>query len=642
MSSIMKSILAGHYQIVRHLGGGGFGQTFLAKDSHLPGNPLCVVKQLKPRVADQAMLQTAKRLFDREAETLYQLGGHDQIPRLMAHFEQEQEFYLVQEFIEGQPLNQELTPGKQLSEAYVIALMRDILQVLAFVHQQNVIHRDIKPPNLIRRSRDSKIVLIDFGAVKEVNNQAANVHGQTNLTVAISSPGYTPSEQQLGRPNFSSDIYAVGIVCIQALTGLHPKKLPKDSHTDELYCALFSNLAPVSPGLAAILDRMVRYDYRQRYFDATVALQALQQLIVGSEPDSSQASKVLSLRQLEPTSRSLDEPEGQVGLDSAFYVERPPTEADCYETIMKPGALIRIKAPRQMGKSSLLTRILHHATQRGCQPASLNFQSVDAEFLTSLDQFLQWFCASITYELNLKDKLTEYWKGVLGSKNKCTNYFQRYLLSEITSPVALGLDEVDRLFQHPELATDFFGLLRAWHEKSKNEAIWKKLRLVIVHSKEVYIPLNINQSPFNVGLPIILSELNQSQVQDLVQRHGLNWTREQVERLMVMVGGHPYLVRGALYQIARGRMTLSQLLQIAPIEEGMYSDHLRRHLSNLKEDADLLAAIKQVVSGPEPVRIETGLAFKLRSMGLVKFQGNDVTPLCDLYRQYFRYRLGVS
>ena len=256
---------------------------------------------------------------------------------------------------------------------------------------------------------------------------------------------------------------------------------------------------------------------------------------------------------------SLENPEGQVALNSAIYVERSPIEVDCYEAILQPGALIRIKAPRQMGKTSLMSRVLHHASQHDYQIAPVNFQSADAEFLGNLDQFLQWFCASITYELNLPDKLDEYWKGVLGSKNKCTNYFQRYLLPAINSPIALGLDEVDEVFKHPIIAADFFGLLRAWHERSKNETVWKNLRLVIVHSKEYYIQLNINHSPFNVGLPIKLPDLNQTQVQDLVQRHGLNWSKLQIEELMTLVGGHPYLVRVALYEIARGRMTLENL-----------------------------------------------------------------------------------
>lgn len=356
----------------------------------------------------------------------------------------------------------------------------------------------------------------------------------------------------------------------------------------------------------------------------------------------SQRIPVKDSQKISAVPTSLENPEGQVPLDSRFYVERPPIEADCYETILKPGALIRIKAPRQMGKTSLMTRILSHANQQDYQTASLNFQSADAEFLNSLEQFLQWFCASITYELNLPDKLNEYWKGVLGSKNKCTNYFQRYLLPAINTPVALGLDEVDEVFKHPIIAADFFGLLRAWHERSKNEATWKNLRLVIVHSKEVYIPLNINQSPFNVGLPIELPDLNQVQVMELVKRHGINWSDSQVEDLRKLVDGHPYLVRVALYEIARGRITLPKLQQIAATEEGPYSDHLRRHWLNLQTDAELLDAIKEVVTADSPVNVGAEEGFKLRSMGLVKFQGNDVIPLCDLYRQYFCDRLGIK
>ncbi|BAT52901.1 hypothetical protein NOS3756_18430 [Nostoc sp. NIES-3756] len=339
---------------------------------------------------------------------------------------------------------------------------------------------------------------------------------------------------------------------------------------------------------------------------------------------------------------SLENPDdGQVPLHSALYITRPPIESDCFEAILTPGALIRIKAPRQMGKSSLMSRILHHAQQQNYQTANLNFAEADAEFLNSLDLFLQWFCASITDNLNLSNQLEEHWQGILGSKSKASNYFQRYLLKQIDTPVVLGLDEVDEIFKHPIIATDFFGLLRAWHERSRNDPTWQKLRLVIVHSKEVYIPLNINQSPFNVGLPVELPELNQSQVQDLVQRHGLNWSKSQLEQLMFWMGGHPYLVRVALYHIARGRMTLEEVVQVAPTEAGPYNDHLRRHLLNLQDDPELLAAIKNVVKAEQPVDVGTVEAFKLRSMGIVKFQGNKIMPLCQLYRQYFRDRLKV-
>lgn len=346
--------------------------------------------------------------------------------------------------------------------------------------------------------------------------------------------------------------------------------------------------------------------------------------------------------QINPIPINLEEPDGQVPLDSLYYVERPPIESDCYEAILKPGALIRVKAPRQMGKSSLMTRILNRGEQQGYQKASLNFLNADTDSLGNLDQFLRWFSASISDALNVPEKLDNYWKGVLGSKSKCTNYFTRYLLPSIDTPLALGLDEVDKVFEHPAIANDFFALLRAWHEQAKNDPVWKKLRLIIVHSKEVYIPLNINQSPFNVGLPIELPELNQAQVQYLLQQHGLSWTNSQVEELMTLVGGHPYLTRVALYQIARGRMTLEKLQQIAPTEEGPYSDHLRRHLLNLQENPELLAAFKQVLTANCPVDVGTGEGFKLRSMGLVKFQGNEVIALCDLYCEYFGDRLKVN
>ncbi|MEP0820020.1 MULTISPECIES: AAA-like domain-containing protein [Trichocoleus] len=348
-------------------------------------------------------------------------------------------------------------------------------------------------------------------------------------------------------------------------------------------------------------------------------------------------------RSLQMVSSSfLETPEGSVSLDSPLYVERPPIESSCYQEILKPGALIRVKAPRQMGKSSLMQRILYQAEQQGHRVVYLNLQSVDSEFLNNIDQFLQWFCASVANELNLDDRLSELWKGVLGSKNKCTNYFHRYLFTTLNEPLTLGLDEVDQVFQHLEVAQDFFGLLRFWHEKSKNDPTWQKFRLVIAHSREVYIPLNINQSPFNVGLPIELPELNQTQVSDLVQRHGLGWSSSEIDQLRSMVDGHPYLVRRALYEIAKGNLTLEKFLAIAPTEEGLYSDHLRRHLENLRNDPQLEAAMKQVVMAEGPVRIESSLGFKLHSMGLVERQGNDVLPLCNLYQIYFRDRLGVG
>ncbi|MBW4495278.1 MAG: serine/threonine protein kinase [Oscillatoria princeps RMCB-10] len=277
---MLGQTLGGRYHIIRELGKGGFGRTFLAEDRQMPYNPRCAVKQLKPQATDPFALQTARRLFDTEAKTLYELGSHPQIPRLLAHFEENQEFFLVEEFIEGHELSQELTPGKAMSEVEVIALLRDILEVLAFVQQHGVIHRDLKPSNLIRRDLDGKIVLIDFGAVKQISTQVVETSGAfdsktVTLTVAVGTPKYMPSEQAEGQPKFCSDIYALGIIGIQALTGIPASQLSKDPATAEV---IWRNRLPVSDELAALLDRMVRYDFRERCQTAAEALQALDSL----------------------------------------------------------------------------------------------------------------------------------------------------------------------------------------------------------------------------------------------------------------------------------------------------------------------------------------------------------------------------
>ena len=268
---LVGSILRNHYKIINKLGSGGFGDTYLAEDVDLPDKPQCVVKHLKPQSNSPAVLQLAQELFNREAEFLYRLGRlSNQIPKLLAHFEENGEFYLVQEFVNGHDLTKEIIPGQKLNEAQVVQLLQEILQVLAFVHQQNVIHRDIKPQNIMRR-RDGKIILIDFGAVKEIQGMTI-AQGQVTSTVSIGTAGYMPSEQALGKPRLCSDVYAVGMVAIQALTGILPHTLPQDANTGEV---AWQDKANVSQELADILTNMVRYKFNERYRDADAALQAL-------------------------------------------------------------------------------------------------------------------------------------------------------------------------------------------------------------------------------------------------------------------------------------------------------------------------------------------------------------------------------
>jgi len=272
---MLGNTLVGRYQITNYLGGGGFGETYVANDTQLPGSPQCVVKKLKPQSTDITTLEIARRLFDTEAQVLYKLGNHDRIPQLLAYFEENAEFYLVQELIIGNDLSQELKSCVIFTQNQVMSLLQEILEILDFVHQQKVIHRDVNPRNILRREQDNKLILIDFGAVKQITTKLVNSPDITKSTVAIGTPGYTPGEQAQGTPKFSSDIYALGIIAIQALTGLSPDQLEKDVETNEI---IWQNFATVSPEFAQFLNQMICYDFRQRYASATIALQALQEL----------------------------------------------------------------------------------------------------------------------------------------------------------------------------------------------------------------------------------------------------------------------------------------------------------------------------------------------------------------------------
>ncbi len=349
-----------------------------------------------------------------------------------------------------------------------------------------------------------------------------------------------------------------------------------------------------------------------------------------------------------PTQQSegkLEFPEGPVTLNSPFYVERYPAEADCYDAIAQPGALICIKAPKQMGKTSLLNRILAAQKKQGDRAVRLNLLQAEKAVFSTLDKFLRWFCSYVTQKLKLAPHLDDYWDESRGSIVSCTTYFEAHLLEQLNTPLVLALDELDRIFQYPEIAKEFLPMLRSWHEEAKTVEIWEQLRIVVAYSTEEYVKLDINQSPFNVGLRVELSEFTPEQVDNLARRHKLEWEADEerhhlVSALMGMVGGHPYLVRLALYHLARRDVTLEELLRDAPTDAGIYGDRLRRHLETLKEHPILEAALKEVAIADEPVRLETMQAYKLYSMGLIKRQGDRSSPRCELYRQYFRDRLG--
>lgn len=274
-ADIIGNLLRDRYRIIEVLGAGGFGETYLAQDTQRPGDPICVVKQLKIISDNPNSHRLAQRLFEAEAVVLGELGEHDQIPRLLAYFEIQQSFYLVQEMIEGRLLRNILSHNRPLSQRAVIRLLCDLLPVISFVHSKGVIHRDIKPSNIIRRKRDGRYVLIDFGAVKTITNKLADSETQMTETVGIGTQGYMPSEQSNGMPTVRSDLYALGITAIEALTGKPPHALKRSDNGEIIWS---HTVEDISPALSRIINQMVRYDFNKRYHSAQLVLADLEAL----------------------------------------------------------------------------------------------------------------------------------------------------------------------------------------------------------------------------------------------------------------------------------------------------------------------------------------------------------------------------
>ncbi|MBD1943879.1 protein kinase [Coleofasciculus sp. FACHB-712] len=253
-----KLLLKDRYRAIKPIGQGGFGRTFLAVDEDKPSKPRCVIKQFYPQAQGTSTVKKAIELFNQEAMRLDELGKHSQIPELLAYFTQDDRQYLVQEFIDGQNLAQELAQVGAFSESQIRQLLNDLLSVLQFVHSQQVIHRDIKPENIIRRSRDRKLVLVDFGASKVATTNALNQTG-----TSIGSPEYVAPEQARGKASFASDIYSLGVTCIHLLTQRSPFDL-YDINEDAWIWRQYL-ISKVSDSLGKILDKMLQTAPSRRY-----------------------------------------------------------------------------------------------------------------------------------------------------------------------------------------------------------------------------------------------------------------------------------------------------------------------------------------------------------------------------------------
>jgi hypothetical protein len=335
----------------------------------------------------------------------------------------------------------------------------------------------------------------------------------------------------------------------------------------------------------------------------------------------------------------LELPEGTMDPESAFYVERVEDHI-ALAAIARQGVTVTLKAPRQMGKSSLLVRLSEAAVEAGKRVVFLDFQLFDQAALHDPTTFFRQFCSWLSDQLDLPDTVDSYWQMPLGQTQRCTRYLSRYLLKELGGPLVLALDEVETVFDAP-FRSDFFGMLRGWHNNRAHPLegkLWRQLDLALVTSTEPYQLIeNLNQSPFNVGEVIELTDFTAAQVADLNRRHASPLTPSQEQQLMALLGGQPYLVRRALYLVASGRVPAADLFAQATADRGPFGDHLRNHLFRLQGQAELIAGLRQVIRHHSCPDEE--VFFRLRGAGLVQREGREVLPRCQLYADFFRERL---
>jgi hypothetical protein len=461
--------------------------------------------------------------------------------------------------------------------------------------------------------------------------------GDVTCSVVIGTPTFMPSEQAIGRVGFASDLYSLGLTAIYLLTGKISSELDTNPQTGELSWQRYAG--NFQPNFVKFLDKAIRLNFRDRYATANEMLVALREILdesttivtIPKQPSSERDDHVIAL----------ESTEGQVAINSHFYIASG-YESRCYEEIKKAGSLLRIKSPHLMGKSSLMARVINHAESLGYRTVVLNLEQTNQKIFADPEKFMQWFCASVGKALGLRVKTEEYWDDIFGANDNCTDYFEKYLLKANDRPLIIAIDNFDRVFSYPEIETDFCGLLRGWYERSRSHPLWGKLRLVIVQTQEPSSQRGINQSPFSVGFHVELREFTNDQVRELVKRHQLIWSEDELHQFMELIGGHPYLVRSALYRIASRDITLEDFLRTAPTEAGIYSRYLMGHLKTLEDYPELGEAMQKVVMADAPVRLRSEISFKLESQGLVSRIDNDVTPRYLLYKLYFRDRLGGS
>lgn len=334
----------------------------------------------------------------------------------------------------------------------------------------------------------------------------------------------------------------------------------------------------------------------------------------------------------------LGSPEGTMPHQSLFYIERD-SDQDAMQALHEiNGVTITIKGPRQMGKSSLLNRLMADGSARNMKTAFIDFQMIENSAIENADIFYRQFCSLLSWEFEVEDRTEELWKNPLGQVQKTTNYVIKHLLRELQdTQLLLAMDEVERMFSSP-FRSDFFSMLRSWHNNRARGGDWTRFNMALVTSTEPYqLIADLNQSPFNVGAVVELKDFTPKQVGEMNQRHGNPLSTEQVAKVSELLGGHPYLTRRALYLTASKRATFDDIVKKAYEDDGPFGDHLRNHLFRMSDHQDLKSGLNQVIQRQRCS--DEHIFFRLRGAGLVRRVGNDVLPRNALYTSYFGKRL---
>jgi serine/threonine protein kinase len=637
-SLINKTI--SRYKIIREIGYGATGEVYLAEDTKM-GRQVAL-KILSLRYTADPIL---KARFMQEA-SLAAAIIHPNIIKTFELEEYESRPYIVTEYIDGKSLR-DLIDKEDMSFDAVFDVTLQIGEGLRKAHQSGVVHRDLKPGNVLV-DRDGWVRIIDFGLAKTQGDLSL-----TDTGVMMGTPNYMSPEQIRDAKNVDrrADIFSLGVMLYEMLT----RQLPFPGKSVETIWQAILHAEPeplarykrgVSPGLQHVIDKALDKDLatRYQYIDELIADLKRERKALAKSPAPAQPAAAPSERFDDTTTQSgipfsqssharLESPEAPVDPQSRLYVER---EGDrlALEKITGQEVTMVLKGPRQIGKTSLLKRITAAASRVGKQVALLNFQEFDKSIFNDVDTFFRQFCALLTHKLKKADRVDEFWKKykLLGNIPLCSAYLEEYLLKEVNGYLVLAMDEVDRLFE-TNFSDDFFGMLRAWN--NRQTPAWKRLDLVLVTSTDPYLFIsNFHQSPFNVGEVFRLQDFTAAQVAELNRRHDSPLRPDEVDQLVALVGGHPYLVRKALYETANRHTPFAALLANAIDELGPFGDHLRRFAFGLYGQEDLQEALRQVLRYKK-CRDER-IFHRLQGAGLIRQEGKAVVFRCQLYADFFR------